>query len=198
MRLHFATVIFPYFGSPLTFECKMFRNFFFGTIECKTSARFEVLLSMSPVQNTLSPKSQPKPVALLTTAGCRDHRRRAVRCFQPWQICDRCFVLSNNALRRRRTANYGLSALRALSIAPATTDAPVTPRGGGTSQCGQTVNNGLVVHFSKHLNRILSLQCRKPHLRRRTRYRAGRSSIASSSGTVSGFPSTSRPHPAPL
>jgi FAD/FMN-containing dehydrogenase/Fe-S oxidoreductase len=33
----------------------------------------------------------------------------------------------------------------------------VTPRGGGTSQCGQTVNDGLVVDFSKHVNRILSL-----------------------------------------
>ena len=33
----------------------------------------------------------------------------------------------------------------------------VTPRGGGTSQCGQTVNDGIVVDFSKHLNRILSL-----------------------------------------
>src|SRR5256885_16859560 len=33
----------------------------------------------------------------------------------------------------------------------------VTPRGGGTSQCGQTVNEGIVVDFSKHLNRILSL-----------------------------------------
>ncbi|PDT68525.1 FAD-binding and (Fe-S)-binding domain-containing protein [Bradyrhizobium sp. C9] len=33
----------------------------------------------------------------------------------------------------------------------------VTPRGGGTSQCGQTVNDGIVVDLSKHLNRILSL-----------------------------------------
>src|SRR6202051_4487604 len=33
----------------------------------------------------------------------------------------------------------------------------VTPRGGGTSQCGQTVNDGIVVDFSKHLNRIISL-----------------------------------------
>lgn len=33
----------------------------------------------------------------------------------------------------------------------------VTPRGGGTSQCGQTVNDGLVVDLSKHLNHILSL-----------------------------------------
>jgi FAD/FMN-containing dehydrogenase/Fe-S oxidoreductase len=33
----------------------------------------------------------------------------------------------------------------------------VTPRGGGTSQCGQTVNDGIVVDFSKHLNKIISL-----------------------------------------
>jgi FAD/FMN-containing dehydrogenase/Fe-S oxidoreductase len=47
-------------------------------------------------------------------------------------------------------------ALRALAIAR---DAGriVTPRGGGTSQCGQTVNDGLVVDVSKHLNRIISL-----------------------------------------
>jgi FAD/FMN-containing dehydrogenase len=33
----------------------------------------------------------------------------------------------------------------------------VTARGGGTSQCGQTVNAGLIIDGSKHLNRILSL-----------------------------------------
>jgi len=33
----------------------------------------------------------------------------------------------------------------------------VTPRGGGTSQCGQTVNDGVVIDLSKHLNRIVSL-----------------------------------------
>jgi FAD/FMN-containing dehydrogenase/Fe-S oxidoreductase len=33
----------------------------------------------------------------------------------------------------------------------------VTPRGGGTSQCGQTVNDGVVIDLSTHLNRILSL-----------------------------------------
>src|SRR3984893_13781977 len=33
----------------------------------------------------------------------------------------------------------------------------VTPRGGGTSQCGQTINDGIVVDFSKHLNRIIAL-----------------------------------------
>jgi FAD/FMN-containing dehydrogenase/Fe-S oxidoreductase len=33
----------------------------------------------------------------------------------------------------------------------------VTPRGGGTSQCGQTINDGIVIDFSKHLNRVISL-----------------------------------------
>ncbi|MHB0768744.1 FAD-binding and (Fe-S)-binding domain-containing protein [Bradyrhizobium sp. 5.13L] len=47
-------------------------------------------------------------------------------------------------------------ALRALAIAR-DEGCKVTPRGGGTSQCGQTVNEGLVVDLSKHLNSILSL-----------------------------------------
>jgi FAD/FMN-containing dehydrogenase/Fe-S oxidoreductase len=47
-------------------------------------------------------------------------------------------------------------ALRALQIAR-DEGRTVTPRGGGTSQCGQTVNDGIVVDFSKHLNRVLSL-----------------------------------------
>src|SRR5712675_595758 len=47
-------------------------------------------------------------------------------------------------------------ALQALAIAR-DEGRKVTPRGGGTSQCGQTVNDGLVVDLSKHLNRILSL-----------------------------------------
>ncbi|MEP0565170.1 MAG: FAD-binding and (Fe-S)-binding domain-containing protein, partial [Paracoccaceae bacterium] len=32
---------------------------------------------------------------------------------------------------------------------------PLLPRGGGTSQSGQTVNDALVVDFTKHLNRVL-------------------------------------------
>src|SRR5690606_39571860 len=31
----------------------------------------------------------------------------------------------------------------------------VLPRGGGTSQCGQTLNESLVIDCSKHLNRIV-------------------------------------------
>src|SRR5438128_9642561 len=47
-------------------------------------------------------------------------------------------------------------ALRALAIAR-DDGRIVTPRGGGTSQCGQTVNEGIVIDFSKHLNRLLSV-----------------------------------------
>ncbi|MEM1073718.1 MAG: FAD-linked oxidase C-terminal domain-containing protein [Pseudomonadota bacterium] len=34
---------------------------------------------------------------------------------------------------------------------------PVLPRGGGTSQCGQTVNEAVVIDNSRHLNRILEI-----------------------------------------
>ncbi|SMX50887.1 FAD-binding and (Fe-S)-binding domain-containing protein [Maliponia aquimaris] len=34
---------------------------------------------------------------------------------------------------------------------------PVLPRGGGTSQCGQTVNNAVVLDTSRHLNRVLEI-----------------------------------------
>ncbi|RMD91447.1 MAG: FAD-binding oxidoreductase, partial [Alphaproteobacteria bacterium] len=34
---------------------------------------------------------------------------------------------------------------------------PLTMRGGGTSQCGQTINTGLIVDCSRHLNGILEL-----------------------------------------
>jgi FAD/FMN-containing dehydrogenase/Fe-S oxidoreductase len=34
---------------------------------------------------------------------------------------------------------------------------PVLARGGGTSQCGQTVNRAIVLDFSKHLRRVLSI-----------------------------------------
>ena len=47
-------------------------------------------------------------------------------------------------------------ALRAMAIAR-DDGRKVTPRGGGTSQCGQTINDGLVIDVSKHLNKILAL-----------------------------------------
>src|SRR5580700_4018991 len=47
-------------------------------------------------------------------------------------------------------------ALRALSICR-DAERIVTPRGGGTSQCGQSVNDGVVIDLSRHLNRLISL-----------------------------------------
>ncbi len=37
----------------------------------------------------------------------------------------------------------------------------ITPRGGGTSQCGQTVNETLVLDLSRHMNGILSIDVEK-------------------------------------
>src|SRR6185312_4275024 len=47
-------------------------------------------------------------------------------------------------------------AVAALSIAREEGVA-ITPRGGGTSQCGQTVNSGLIIDCSKNLNQVLAL-----------------------------------------
>jgi FAD/FMN-containing dehydrogenase/Fe-S oxidoreductase len=47
-------------------------------------------------------------------------------------------------------ANRAIAICRAEGVA-------VTPRGGGTSQAGQTVNHALIVDCSPHLNRILAL-----------------------------------------
>jgi FAD/FMN-containing dehydrogenase/Fe-S oxidoreductase len=47
-------------------------------------------------------------------------------------------------------------AVRAIALARAE-GVTVLPRGGGTSQCGQTVNNSLVIDCSKHLTRVLEL-----------------------------------------
>src|ERR1700710_453413 len=47
-------------------------------------------------------------------------------------------------------------ALRALAICR-DAGGTVQPRGGGPSQCGQTINHGVVIDLSKHLDRIVSL-----------------------------------------
>jgi FAD/FMN-containing dehydrogenase/Fe-S oxidoreductase len=46
--------------------------------------------------------------------------------------------------------------VRAIQIA-ADAGVPVLPRGGGTSQCGQTVGAALVIDTSKHLNNVIAL-----------------------------------------
>lgn len=50
----------------------------------------------------------------------------------------------------REDVEIALAAARSAGV-------PVTGRGGGTSQCGQTVNSGLILDNSVHFNRILEL-----------------------------------------
>src|SRR5579863_8178428 len=52
-----------------------------------------------------------------------------------------------------RTIDEGLRALAIVGDA----GRKVTPRGGGTSQCGQTINDGIVIDLSKHLNKLISI-----------------------------------------
>ena len=52
--------------------------------------------------------------------------------------------------RSMAEAEHALAIARAEGVA-------VTPRGGGTSQCGQTINDSLVIDCSKHLKSILEL-----------------------------------------
>ncbi len=40
-------------------------------------------------------------------------------------------------------------------------EVPMTPRGGGTSQCGQTINRGMILDNSRHLNVLLELDVDK-------------------------------------
>ena len=52
---------------------------------------------------------------------------------------------------------------RAVAIA-AEHGVPITPRGGGTSQAGQSIGAGLVLDTSKHLNRILAIDVDKKRI----------------------------------
>ncbi len=50
----------------------------------------------------------------------------------------------------------GEAVIRAVEIA-ARHGVPITPRGGGTSQAGQSIGSGLVLDTSKHLNRVIEV-----------------------------------------
>jgi len=63
-----------------------------------------------------------------------------------YQIMPRAIVLPRSMEEARNAVSVAID-----------TGVPVTARGGGTSQCGQTINAGLIVDCSKHLNRIISL-----------------------------------------
>ena len=66
-----------------------------------------------------------------------------------------------------------------------------SPRGAGSSQCGQTVGAALVVDHSKHLNGIVAFDRDAMTVDRRARRRARRSSTRGCVRTACGFRSTS-------
>ena len=51
---------------------------------------------------------------------------------------------------------------------------PLLPRGGGTSQSGQTVGRALVIDYTKHLKRLVEINEIERHLHRRAGHRARR------------------------
>ncbi|MHB1249117.1 MAG: FAD-binding oxidoreductase, partial [Polaromonas sp.] len=52
--------------------------------------------------------------------------------------------------RKAAEVKTALDICRSLSV-------PIVPRGGGTSQCGQTVGAGLVIDFAKHVRNIIDI-----------------------------------------
>ena len=97
--------------------------------------------------------TQRGALAARLAAECRG--RHPVRRLQPRPLCHGCLVLPNHAAGRVAPRTID-DALRTLAIAR-DQGVTVTPRGGGTSQCGQTINRGTIVDFSKHLNHVLSV-----------------------------------------
>lgn len=63
-----------------------------------------------------------------------------------YQIMPRAIALPRSVEEARNAVSIAIDA-----------GVPITARGGGTSQCGQTINSGLVIDCSKHLNKILNL-----------------------------------------
>ena len=126
----------------------------------------------------------------------RARGRGAVRPLHPRPLCDRRLALPDHAARRGAAAHdrRGRAGDRDRARREGVS---VLPRGGGTSQCGQTVNASLVVDCSKHLNQHPRARRRRPALRGRARHRARRPQPRSSSRTACGFRSTSRPPRAP-
>jgi FAD/FMN-containing dehydrogenase/Fe-S oxidoreductase len=61
-----------------------------------------------------------------------------------------CLPLAVLVPRSEEDVAAALSICRELNV-------PIVPRGGGTSQCGQTVGAGLVIDFSKYLRRVIDL-----------------------------------------
>ena len=103
---------------------------------------------------TRSPRSATKWQAVWRSAGPRDAGRGAVLARRPRPLRHRRVDLPGHAHRCVRAAQRAdvkpaLDICRDLKV-------PIVPRGGGTSQCGQTVGAGLVIDHSKHVRNIVT------------------------------------------
>ena len=74
---------------------------------------------------------------------------------------------------------------------------PLLPRGGGTSQSGQTVGRALVIDFSKHLNRLIARRRGGAAPASSSPASCSTSSTGSSGRRACGFPSMSPRRAAP-
>ena len=81
--------------------------------------------------------------------------------------------LPDRAARRRRAANRARMS-SAPSRSAASTAVPLTMRGGGTSQAGQAIGDGLQIDTSKYFNRLLEVNVARALGARRARHRARR------------------------
>ena len=91
-----------------------------------------------------------------TRARSRDRRRGPLRQGLARAVLDRRQRLPDRAARRRHSAIGRSGRAGGERLRPGTA-CPITPRGGGTSQAGQSIGAGLVLDTSKHLNRILEI-----------------------------------------
>ena len=97
--------------------------------------------------------------------------RGAVRPVLARALLDGCLALPDRAGRRGGAGSD--DDVRAAMAIAREEGVPLLPRGGGTSQSGQTVGRALVIDFSRHLKRLVESTDRA-HLHRRARHRARR------------------------
>lgn len=121
-----------------------------------------------PNMRTVIDRTARRPVAAEGFVYPRDRARELARALAGRISGEVRFSDGDRALYATDASNYrqtpiGLVVPRTVEDVVATVatcrefDAPITPRGGGTSLVGQTCNTAVVIDFSKHLRRVVSL-----------------------------------------
>ena len=95
----------------------------------------------------------------------------------PGRVLHRRVQLPAGTDRRRRAAQRSRPPSRP-SRSAGSTRAPVVSRGGGTSLAGQCTNTAVMIDWAKYCNRLLSVDARGAHLRRRAGHRPRRAQRA--------------------